>query len=162
MDKAPAITGVAEIVLNVDDLPVMINFYQQILGFNLFHQACHDLGAVATEGGIPTIAFLTISETETPLGRNGHPQVLVLIDHRNHFFAKQRYPTITAANWTLNHLAFEIPPATFEEHFQRLVRLELEPIESEFPAFSAKAMFFSDPEGNRLELICHQHFKTAR
>ena len=31
---------------------------------------------------------------------------------------------------------------------------------SDFPAFNARAMFFKDPEGNALELICHQTYEA--
>ena len=41
--------------------------------------------------GEPTIAFLTIRETETPLGCNGHPELFVLIDYRRHVFAKAHF-----------------------------------------------------------------------
>ncbi len=29
-----------------------------------------------------TVAFLTITDMDTPLGRHGHPQLLALIDYR--------------------------------------------------------------------------------
>ena len=44
MDAMPAITGVAEIVLNVRDLPKMRDFYQEVLGFKLLSEACHETG----------------------------------------------------------------------------------------------------------------------
>ena len=40
MTSGPAITGVAEIVLSVRDLPRMRQFYEDVLGFGLLSQAC--------------------------------------------------------------------------------------------------------------------------
>ncbi len=152
---APPITGVSEIVLSVADLPRMREFYSTVLGFLVAHEACHENGAVADPAGKPTISFLTIAPTDTPLGRHGHPQFLVLIDYPRHVFAKNRFDGHDVKQSTLNHLAFEIPPESFARHFDRLNDLGLEPSLSEFPNFAAKAMFFKDPEGNVLELITH-------
>ena len=76
MDAMPAITGVAEIVLNVRDLPKMRDFYQEVLGFKLLSEACHETGPEPDADGEPTIAFLTIKGVDTPLRRHGHPQLL--------------------------------------------------------------------------------------
>ncbi|HNO79803.1 MAG TPA: VOC family protein [Phycisphaerae bacterium] len=152
---APPITGVAEIVLSVRDLPQMREFYRSVLGFGVFSEGCYETQDGPTEGGEPTICFLTIREIDTPLGRHGHPQLLALIDHRRHVFARPRFDGHDVRRSTLNHLAFEIPPESYDAHNQRLVALGLNPTYSEFPAMNAKAIFFKDPEGNTLELICH-------
>jgi hypothetical protein len=60
MDAMLAITGVAEIVLNVRDLPKMRDFYKEVLGFKLLSEACHETGPEPDADGDPTIAFLTI------------------------------------------------------------------------------------------------------
>ncbi len=111
--------------------------------------------AAADPDGEPTITFLTICETNTPLGLGGHPQLLALIDYRRHVHARRRFVGRDASRSTLNHLAFEIPPDSFDAHARRLSDLGLEISFSDFPAMNARAMFFSDPEGNVLELICH-------
>ena len=155
MAATPPITGIAEVVLNVRDLPTMRNFYQEVLGFDVHSEACHEAGLEPDPDGDPTIAFLIITHVDSPLGRNGHPQLLALIDYRRHFSAKTRFvghePTLS----TLNHLAFEIPPESYEAHRERLETLGLSPRPSVFPAMSARALFFNDPEQNKLELICH-------
>lgn len=151
----PAITGVAEIVLSVRDLPTMRTFYQEVLGFELLTEACHEKGPEPEPHGEPTIAFLTIKQVDTPLGRHGHPQLLALIDFQRHIFAKARFQGHDVTRSTLNHLAFEIPPETYETHKDRLDILGLHPRPAVFPAMSARALFFNDPEQNVLELICH-------
>ena len=155
MKSGTAITGVAEIVLSVRDLPRMRQFYEEVLGFALLSQACHENGMQPDADGEPTIAFLTIAELDTPLGRHGHPQLLALIDYQRHVFAKRQFDGHEQSKSTLNHLAFEIPPARYEAERDRLEALGLQPRSMQFPAMSAHALFFHDPEGNELELICH-------
>ncbi len=155
MSTKPTITGVAEIVLNVRDLPTMREFYRTVLGFELLSEACFETGPEPDANGDPTIAFLTFKQLDTPLGRHGHPQLLALIDFRRHIFAKGVFTGHDPAQSTLNHLAFEIPPETYEAHKQRLEGFGLSPREVKFPAMAARALFFNDPERNVLELICH-------
>lgn len=155
MAKPPEITGVAEIVLSVRDLPAMRDFYINTLGFRLFSESCHENGAEPEPDGEPTITFLTIKDIDTPLGRHGHPQLLALIDHRRHVFARARLVGHEVTRSTLNHLAFEIPPEAYDAWRERLTSLRLAPTTSEFPALNARALFIKDPEGNTLELICH-------
>ena len=154
MQPTLPIIGLSEIVLSVADLPVMREFYTQVIGFRL-HSELSMESPVAAGDGDPTITFLTICETDTPLGRGRHPQMLVLIDHQRHVHARTRFVGHDVTRSTLNHLAFEVPPDSFDEHVQRLEQLNLEVTLSEFPALEARAVFFRDPEGNLLEFICH-------
>lgn len=151
---APPITGVSEVVLNVADLPNVRDFYVRVLGFPIHSEVSLETSVVDPDGD-PTISFLTICETNTPLSRGGHPQLLALIDYRRHVHARRRFVGHDVTQSTLNHLAFEVPPESFEIHAQRLRDLNIELTFSEFPALNARAMFFKDPEGNVLELICH-------
>jgi len=91
LDAKPTIIAVAEIVLNVRDLPAMRDFYRTVLGFELLSEACHETGPEPDAEGKPTIAFLTVQALDTPLGRHGHPQLLALIDFRRHIFAKGNF-----------------------------------------------------------------------
>ena len=137
------------------DLPKMRDFYQEVLGFKLLSEACHETGPEPDADGEPTIAFLTIKGVDTPLGRHGHPQLLALIDFQRHVFAKGRFDGHEPTRSTLNHLAFEIPPQSYEAHKERLEAFGLRPRPVTFPAMTARALFFNDPEQNVLELICH-------
>ena len=155
MQNTPPITGVSEIALSVADLPKMREFYLQVMGFELHSEVSLE-STVADPEGEPTITFLTICDTDTPLGHGGHPQLLALIDYKRHVYAKERFVGHDASRSTLNHLAFEIPPDSFDVHAERLSELGIELSFSDFPAMNARAMFFKDPEKNSLELICHQ------
>ena len=154
MKTNPSITGVSEVVLNVADLPSARAFYMRVLGFPLHSEVSLESSEADPEGE-PTITFLTIRETDTPLGRGGHPQLLVLVDYQRHLYARNRFVGHDVAHSTLNHLAFEVPPESFDAQAKRLDELGISLSFSEFPAMNARAMFFQDPEGNTLELICH-------
>ena len=157
MQEAPPITGVSEVVLSVADLPSMREFYSHVMGFRLHSEVSMET-SIPDPDGEPTITFLTICKTDTPLGRGGHPQMLALIDYRRHVLATERLIGHDVTRSTLNHLAFEIPPESFDEHSRRLKELGIDLSFSDFPALNARAMFFKDPEGNVLELICHSTY----
>ena len=106
--------------------------------------------------GIATICFLTIANLDSPLGIHGHPQLLALIDYRRHVFAK-RFRDKQPENSGLNHIAFEIPPSAFEPFLVHLQDYGLTVTQTEFPDMNARALFFDDPEGNRLELIANKN-----
>ena len=148
------VTGVAEVALNVRDLPRMRRFYEEVLGFPLLYQGCHEDGPEPDPAGVPTIAFLTIAEADTPLGRHGHPQILALIDYRRHAFARARFGGHEPSRSTFNHLAFEIPADRYEAERARLAERGLEPDARSLPGMAARSLFFDDPEGNQIELIC--------
>lgn len=147
------VVGTSEIALSVANLPAMRDFYVRVLGFAL-HSESRFAGEDDKDES-PTISFLIIAQMQTPLGQNGHPQLLALIDFRRHEFAKSRFDGQDIRRSTLNHLAFEILPENYESEFQRLDALGLSPARTKFPDLNAKAIFFRDPEGNTLELICH-------
>lgn len=149
------VTGIAEVALNVRELPRMRRFYEEVLGFPLLYQGCHADGPEADPAGEPTIAFLTIAAADTPLGRHGHPQILALIDYRRHAFARARFDGHEPSMSTFNHLAFEIPPDRYESERARLAERGLEPDARALPGMAARSLFFDDPEGNQIELICH-------
>ena len=140
------VKGVSEIVLNVRDIGRMSRFYQDVLGFKLHSQLPE---------ADPTIVFLTISDPGSALSRGGHPQLLALIDPVRHGRAQERFGEIERRRSTLNHIAFEIDLADYEPQQRRLAELGLNPSTEEFTFLRARALFFEDPEGNLLELICH-------
>ena len=152
--RSRVVTGIAEVALNVRDLPRMRRFYEEVLGFALLYQGCHEEGPEPDPAGAPTIAFLTIAEADTPLGRHGHPQILALIDFRRHAFARARFGGHERSTSTLNHLAFEIPAERYAAERARLAERGLEPDARALPGMAARALFFDDPEGNQIELIC--------
>ena len=131
---ARRITHVAEIGLRVTNLQRMIEFYQNVLGFEV-------------EMAYPHHAFLKIAELESPLGEIGHALILGLFDRQTELDAKSS---------TLDHLAFEIPSEYYEEEFARFQAQGMVVRERSWPDsldWRARSFFFYDPEGNVIEII---------
>ena len=128
---------IAELGLRVTDLPRAVAFYQEVLGLEIVR-------------AYPTIVFLKAGELDSPLGRGGHPQLLVLFD---------RKVQLDIALTTIDHFAFEIPLEQYPTERERLQQMGLELIEriwqGEYAWLTARSVFFDDPDGNTIELIAH-------
>lgn len=128
---------IAEVGLRVKDLPRAVAFYREVLGLEIVR-------------AYPTMVFLKAGELDSPLGRGGHPQLLVLFD---------RQVQLDIALTTLDHIAFEIPLEQFQAERERLQQLGLELTEriwrGEYAWLGARSLFFDDPDGNTIELIAH-------
>jgi catechol 2,3-dioxygenase len=134
---ASHVMHIAEVGLRVRDLARMVMFYQETLGLEIVR-------------AYPRHVFLQAGQLDSPLGRGGHPQLLVLFD---------RSVRLEIDLTTLDHLAFEIPLDEFESERTRLQGMGLELIEKtwagDYAWLRARSMFFDDPEGNTIELIAH-------
>ena len=128
---------VAEVALRVIDLPRALSFYQEVLGLEIVR-------------AYPTMVFLKAGELASPLGRGGHPQLLVLFD---------RKVPLDIALTTLDHIAFEISLEHYPVERERLQRFGLEVTEriwrGEYAWLQARSLFFDDPDGNTIEFIAH-------
>ncbi len=82
--------------------------------------------------------------------------MFALIDAERHSNTKDTYVGIDNQKSSLSHFAFEIDEADYESEQQRLKDLGLQMRLSTFQRMRAKAIFFDDPEGNLIELICHE------
>lgn len=147
--------GIAEIVLNVNDITESKHFYQEVLGLEVAMELNREDPPNPDPEAPPTIVFLALQRSDTPLGKHGHAVQLALIDYRRHAAAKERFKHLDLAQSPLNHVAFEIRPHEYETQAARLESLGLPPGRVEFPHIQAKALFFGDPDGNTLEFICH-------
>ena len=123
----------AEVGLRVTDLPRMAAFYQDVLGLTV-HRA------------FSKYLFLRVGPLDSPLGRGGHPQLLVLFD---------REVPLDVKLTTIDHLAFEIPLESYESERQRLEALGLRVSRKVFDWLGGRSLFFEDPDGNTIELIAH-------
>ena len=128
---------IAEVGLRVKDLSRMAAFYQEVLGLELVR-------------AYPKQVFLKAGELNSPLGRGGHPQLLVLFD---------RQVPLDINLTTVDHLAFEIVLEQYEPERTRLQAMGFELVErvwsGEYAWLRARSLFFDDPEGNTIELIAH-------
>lgn len=153
-DFAPSCLGLAELALSVADLPRMQAFYTKVLGLSVF-----DSISMETEtpdpNGLPTIVFLKMGESSSPLGRASHPPLLVLIDYQRHVFAKPRFAGHDVKSSTLNHLALEVSPGSLAGYETWLESHGIEVTHATFPKLEARSLFLRDPEQNVIELIAH-------
>lgn len=134
---ARRVMHIAEVGLRVTDLPRAMAFYQEVLGLE-------------TVRAYEKYIFLKAGELDSPLGRGGHPQLLVLFD---------REVPLDIGLTTVDHLAFEIPLEQFAAERKRLEEMGMTVKErvwtGDLAWLSARSLFFRDPEGNTLELIAY-------
>ncbi|MEM9066744.1 MAG: VOC family protein [Planctomycetota bacterium] len=140
------VRSIAEVVLNVTDLARSVTFYQEVLGFEHRAQFPED---------DPTIVFLHAGSEAGP-DDAAHRPMLVLIDPSRHENAFGKFATPNSRTSALNHLAFDIRCEDYEPEQARLESLGIELFHTRFDWLGARAMFFQDPDGNRLELIARE------
>jgi catechol-2,3-dioxygenase len=85
--------------------------------------------------------FLRVAE-----GVEGHPQALVLFD---------RGVDVAQDATTLDHIAFVIEPADYDERRRQLEEAGLHVEPKTFEFFHWRSLFVVDPEGNRIEFVCY-------
>jgi catechol-2,3-dioxygenase len=128
MQSRTSVQALGEVALRVSDLAHMRRFYAEVLGLDVLGES--------TEGVLFRIAP----------GYGGHTQVLALFDRR---------VPLSATQTTLDHLAFTIDRADFEAERRRLEALGLE-LELRTHAWVHwRSLYFRDPEGNEVELVCY-------
>jgi catechol 2,3-dioxygenase-like lactoylglutathione lyase family enzyme len=132
-EKRTAVRGLGEIALRVNNLDAMQKFYGEVIGLPLMAR-------------FPSIAFFKIAE-----GYGGHTQVLALFDRSR----SPAYRGTDAATSTIDHIAFEIPLADFAGERKRLESLGLKVEISEHSWVHWRSLYVTDPEGNLVELVCH-------
>jgi catechol 2,3-dioxygenase-like lactoylglutathione lyase family enzyme len=122
------IKGIAEIVLNVHDLPASLKFYHDVLGLEII--------------GRPGPAFLRAGNPAVSV-----PQMVVLVPlpAASEEFAGPR---------TLHHLALELAPADFDAAEARLKALGYQIRYGQHPVIPSRTMYVDDPDGNEVEFIC--------
>lgn len=128
-----AIRALGEIALRVKDLDAMQAFYEQVVGLELLKR-------------FEKAAFFRIAN-----GFGGHTQVLALFDRSGD---PDQLPPIAAAS-TVDHLAFEIALTDYQAEKKRLEQLGLTVTTAEHAWVHWRSLYVDDPEGNSVELVCH-------
>jgi len=122
------VKALGEVALRVNDLNRMKLFYQEVLGLDVL-------------GDFPTAVFFGIAD-----GYDGHTQILALFD---------RLTTVGPERTTIDHFAFTISLSDYESEQARLERLGLEVKVTEHEWVHWRSLYFHDPEGNEVELVCY-------
>ena len=127
MTPQSPIKALGEVAFRVNDLPRMKRFYQEVLGLEIL-------------GESQTAALLTIAA-----GYGGHTQVLGLFD---------RSLPVGVERTTVDHVAFTIDLEDYESEKQRLESLGLQVEVTVHEWVKWRSLYFYDPEGNEIELVC--------
>jgi catechol 2,3-dioxygenase-like lactoylglutathione lyase family enzyme len=128
MTDGSAVKALGEVALRVNDLERMKRFYQEILGFEVL-------------GEFPNGPLLKIAA-----GYAGHTQVLGLFD---------RSVSVDQARTTIDHITFAIDLADYDAERKRLETLGLNVEVKEHAWMNWRSLYFHDPEGNQVELVCY-------
>lgn len=139
-----AIKGLAEVVILVDDLARMRDFYENVLRFRRIDMdVLRRTSPEAFQDTDEPYVFYRIRE-EGGL----HGDLFALFEAK----ARGREPGEQAAS-RLEHIAFRIDLADFATEKVRLQSLDVEVWEKEFPFIHCRSLFFRDPERNMIELV---------
>ena len=126
------IVQIDHVVIRVNNLQTMLDFYQQVLGCNLERQET-DLGLYQLSAGSSLIDLVPVDQ---PLGQQGG-----------------QAPGAEGHN--MDHLCLRIEPfdvAALQLYLQRH-GVSVGPVESRYGAEGkGPSMYIQDPEGNRIEL----------
>lgn len=127
------IKGLGEIAFRVTDLDSSQEFYEHVVGLELMQR-------------FPTSAFFRIAE-----GVGGHTQIVALFDRS----ASADYSGLDPARTTVDHAAFGIELADYESEKARLEALGIPVTTAEHGWVHWRSIFFNDPDGNQIELVCY-------
>lgn len=123
-----AVRALGEVALRVNDLDRSQVFYADVIGLPLLRRMEHAV-------------FFRIAD-----GYKGHTAILALFD-RNVSVAQDRS--------TIDHIAFTIDRADYESEKRRLESLGFT-VQTAFHEWVQwRSLYIRDPDGNNVELVCH-------
>ena len=131
------IKGLGELVLRVNDMELMKNFYLKTIGFELMHES-------------EQYTFFKITE-----GVGGHTQTLALFAKHNLTAFNEELKAIIPEHTTLHHFAFEIELLDYEEVLLLCKRNKIAYETKIFEWVKWKSIFIKDPESNIVEFVCY-------
>lgn len=131
------IKGLGEVSIRVNNLDLMHKFYEEIVGLEVLRRD-------------ESFVFFKIAE-----GYGGHTQNLALFDRAERSFLKAKSLDLSPAGSTLHHIALNVALEDFEPERKRLEGLGLAVQAVVHEWIHVRSLYFSDPEGNLLELVCY-------
>ena len=131
------VKGLGEVSIRVMDLDLMHKFYEEVIGLEVLRR---DEGFV----------FFKIAE-----GYGGHTQNLALFKASERWLLETKSEQLNPAETTLHHIALNIALEDFESEKTRLEGLGLKVNATVHEWIHVRSMYFSDPEGNLLELVAY-------
>jgi catechol-2,3-dioxygenase len=138
MNKSdPRIKGLGEVSIRVKDLDTMQKFYEEVVGLQVLRRD-------------DSFVFFKVAE-----GYGGHTQNLALFDSTNRSFLENKSLGLNSEATTLHHIALNVALEDFESEKMRLEGLGLKVNATIHEWLHVRSMYFSDPEGNLLELVAY-------
>jgi len=134
---AHKIKGIGEIVLRVDDMDLMKNFYLKTIGFELMNES-------------EDFTFFKIAE-----GVGGHTQTLALFAKHNLNAFDEELQAIMPEHSTLHHFALEIERSDYEEILRLCKENQIRYVTKIFEWVKWRSIFINDPESNIVEFVCY-------
>ena len=131
------IKGLGEVSIRVEDLNAMCTFYEDVVGLKLLRRE-------------ESFVFFEIAQ-----GYGGHTQNLALFDASNRTFLKSKSAALSPDRSTLHHVALNIDLEDYESEMRWLEGLGLDVQATEHAWLHVRSLYFADPEGNLLELVCY-------
>jgi catechol 2,3-dioxygenase-like lactoylglutathione lyase family enzyme len=131
------IKGLGEVSIHVKNLDAMHKFYEQVMGLEVLRRD-------------ENFVFFKIAP-----GYGGHTQNLALFDASDRTFLESKSQQLSSDQSTLQHIAFNISLEDFEPEKKRLEGLGLKVNAAVHEWLHVRSLYFPDPEGNTLELVCY-------
>ena len=136
MNKSTSrIKGLGEVSIRVNDLDVMLKFYEEVIGLELLRRE-------------ESYVFFKIAE-----GYGGHTQNLALFDANERTFLETKSPQLSQEKTRLHHIALNVALEDFESEKEHLEGLGLKVRATEHEWLHIRSLYFSDPEGNLLDCL---------
>ncbi len=136
-DRPRRVKGLGEVSIRVNDLDTMQKFYEDVLGLEVLRRD-------------ESFVFFKIAE-----GFGGHSQNLALFQAANRGFLENKSLQLNLEQTTLHHIALNVALADFEPERSRLEGLGIKVNATVHEWLHVRSMYFSDPEGNLLELVSY-------
>ncbi|OJJ20818.1 glyoxalase [marine bacterium AO1-C] len=130
------IKGLGEVVIRVQNMALVADFYQNIIGLELIQQR-------------GKYTFFKIAE-----GHAGHDQMLALFDVSIPTAFGETKAEILAHHTSLHHIALEIDKEDYNATLYKLEQAGVEVKTEVFEWVQWKSIFIKDPEMNIIEFVC--------
>ena len=131
------IKGLGEVSIRVTNLDAMQKFYEDVVGLEVLSRD-------------KSFVFFKIAE-----GYGGHSQNLALFDAANTGFLEPKSNQLSSEQSTLHHIALNIALEDYGSEKERLEGLGVKVQATEHEWLHVRSLYFPDPEGNLLELVCY-------
>ena len=131
------VKALGEVSLRVKDLDAMSKFYEEVVRLEVLRRD-------------ESFVFFKVAE-----GYGGHAQILALFDAADLGFLENKSPELNPEVTTLHHIALNVALEDFASEKMRLEDSGLKVAATIHEWLHVRSMYFSDPEGNRLELVAY-------